>query len=192
MRDLVRPDLPIRTGRLLLRPLTEDDVPALLAYRSLPEVCRFLPFEPMDEAEVRRRLAEQWSTLELRPGGSVTLGIEHDGTLVGDVVLFGGDRATQTAEIGWVLSPDQRGHGYATEAAAALLPVVFDGLEAHRVIARMDPANDASAAVAARIGMRREALHVEDAFIKGEWVDTLLSAMLEREFRALEREQTQT
>lgn len=185
MRDVVPLDLPIRTGRLLLRALTDDDVPALLAYRSLPEVCRYLPFEPMDEAEVRRRLAEQWSILELRPGGAVTLGIECDGALAGDVIVFGGDRATQTAEIGWVLSPDSRGRGYATEAAAALLPIVFDGLEAHRVIARMDSENDASAAVAARIGMRREALLVEDAFIRGEWVDTLSYAMVEREYRAL-------
>lgn len=183
MRDSVRLDLPIRTPRLSLRPLTGADVPALLAYRSLPEVCRYLPFEPMDEAEVRRRLAEQWSILELRPGGAVTLGVEHEGALVGDVIVFGGDEATQTAEIGWVLSPARRGRGYATEAAASLLPLVFDELRAHRVIARMDPANAGSAAVAERIGMRREALHVEDALVKGEWVDTLYYAMLDREYR---------
>ena len=48
----------------------------------------------------------------------------------------------------------------------------------------MDPENAASAAVAHRIGMRRESLAVEDELVKGEWVDTLYYAMLEREFRS--------
>lgn len=186
MRESFEPPLPIRTDRLLLRPLTEADVPALLAYRSDPEVCRFLPSGPMDETEVRRRLREQWSRLVLdEPRSGVTLGIEAEGVLVGDLVVFIADRMAELAEIGWVLSPEHRGRGYAAEAAAAMFPVVFDGLEAHRLVARMDPLNPASAAVAARIGMRREALLVEDERFRGEWADTLLYAMLAREFRAL-------
>jgi RimJ/RimL family protein N-acetyltransferase len=51
----------------------------------------------------------------------------------------------------------------------------------------MHPGNDASAKVAARLGMRREALLVEDERVKGEWRDTLFFAILEREWRGSHR-----
>jgi len=54
----LRPHYPISTARLRLRPLTSDDVDALLAYRSDAEVCRFLPFEPMDAQVLQQRLAK--------------------------------------------------------------------------------------------------------------------------------------
>jgi len=56
-------------------------------------------------------------------------------------------------EIGWHLHPDAWGHGYATEAAAAVLDDAFSrGLA--RVIAVTDPDNRASQAVCRRLGMR--------------------------------------
>jgi len=187
VREELEPELPLRTDRLLLRLLTPDDRAALLAYRSQPEVCRYLPFPPMDGAEIDRRLAGQWQQRRLADAGSaLTLGIEEaaTGRLVGDVVLFVRSRSDESGELGWVLSPEHRGHGYATEAARALLALAFDELDLHRVIARMDPENDESARVAARLGMRREALMIEDERVKGEWADTLYYAMLQREWRA--------
>ncbi len=101
MRESVEPRLPIRTERLLLRPLTERDVQALHTYRSDPEVCRFLPFEPMSEAEILTKVQDHWRSQALGPEGSATrLGIEADGLLVGDVVLFVTSRIAQTAELG--------------------------------------------------------------------------------------------
>ncbi|BDI21425.1 hypothetical protein L3i23_02010 [Herbiconiux sp. L3-i23] len=83
--------LVIVTERLRLRPLTTDDRAALLGYRSLPDVCRYVPFPPMDEAEIDRRLTHQWAETSLEALGSArTLGVEEraSGLLVGDVVLF--------------------------------------------------------------------------------------------------------
>ena len=61
----LRPRYPVRTQRLLLRPLRETDVDALVAYRSLPEVCRWVPFEPMTAEVVRERLHGVWSRTAL-------------------------------------------------------------------------------------------------------------------------------
>ena len=52
----------------------------------------------------------------------------------------------------------------------------------HRVIARLEARNEASAAVCERLGMRREAHHVENEWIKGEWQSELIYALLEREW----------
>ena len=185
MREAYEPQLPIRTDRLVLRALTEADAGALLAYRSLPEVCRWLPFAPMTAAQISARLAGSWRSFALTGNGTAcTLGVEHDGVLVGDVMLVAGDETADVAELGWVFSPEHAGNGYATEAARELLRLAFDGLGVHRVIARMDPENDASAAVAMRLGMRAEALMIEDEQIDGVWLDTLYFALLEREYRA--------
>ncbi|MBO0703516.1 MAG: GNAT family N-acetyltransferase, partial [Candidatus Dormibacteraeota bacterium] len=114
------PSYPIRTRRLRLRPLTEDDVDALVAYRSLPEVCRYVPFEPMSAAQVRERLSGHWARRGLdRPGEALTLGVEiaASGALAGDVMLFWTSDEHRSGEIGYVLHPGHAGHGYATEAA---------------------------------------------------------------------------
>jgi RimJ/RimL family protein N-acetyltransferase len=177
----------LRTERLLLRPLTSDDIEDLLVYRSDPETCRYLPFEPMDEREVARRLREQWSDLSLeRPGSNRTLGAVElaTGRLVGDVVLIRDAHHRDTGEIGYVFAESARGRGYATEAGRALLELAFDGLGMHRVTGRLDARNPASARVLERLGMRREAEFVEDDWFKGEWSSTLIYGLLDREWRA--------
>jgi RimJ/RimL family protein N-acetyltransferase len=183
----LRPDYPIRTERLLLRPLTVRDVDALLAYRSRPDVCRYVPFEPMDRRVVEERLAGQWARTALTDEGqSLTLGVElaRTGELAGDVILFWHSRDHRGGEIGYVLNPDFAGHGYATEAARALLGLGFDDLGLHRIIARVDERNEASAKVARRLGMRQEARLVHNELFKGEWSTELDFAMLADEWQA--------
>jgi len=177
------PAIPIETERLILRPLTPDDTPALLAYRADEESCRYLPFPPMDEEEIARRLREQWGRLAFDAAEqSITLGITlRTGELIGDAVLFLHSPTHRTGEIGYVLHPDQVGKGYASEAATALLRVAFDGLGLHRVVGRLDARNSASARVLERIGMQREALLREDEWFKGEWSSTLIYAILEHD-----------
>jgi len=183
----LRPVYPVRTSRLLLRPLTAADIDALLVYRSSPEVCRYLPFEPMDRQVIDGRLAGQWAATALTDEGqSLTLGVEAaaTGELIGDVVLFWHSRDHLGGEIGYVLNPGFIGQGYATEAAHALLRLGFDGLGLHRVIARLDERNDASAKVARRLGMRHEARLVHNEMFKGEWSTELDFAMLAGEWAA--------
>ena len=68
-----------------------------------------------------------------------------------------------------------------TEAAAAVLQIAFDDIGLHRVSAQLDPRNDRSAALCRRLGMREEAHLVEDMWCKGEWVDTTIYAILDRD-----------
>jgi RimJ/RimL family protein N-acetyltransferase len=176
-----RPGFSLRTDRLLLRPLTAGDVDELLAYRGRPDVCRYVPFEPMDRQQVVDRLAGSWARTELTDEGqSLTLGavLARTGRLVGDVVLFWHSRLHRGGEIGYVFNPDFAGHGYATEAAGAVLRWGFDELGLHRIVARLDERNAASARVARRLGMRQEARLVRNEIFKGEWATELDFALL--------------
>jgi RimJ/RimL family protein N-acetyltransferase len=186
-RSGLHPSYPVRTGRLLLRPLAPADTDALLAYRSRPEVCRYLPFEPMTREVIGQRMASQWARTELTDEGqALTLGIElpATGQLVGDVVLFWHSREHAGGELGYVLHPDFGGHGYATEAANAVLRLGFEELGLHRIIARIDERNAASTRLARRLGMRQEARLVLNEWFKGEWSTELDFATLAEEWHA--------
>jgi len=179
------PEYPVRSPRLSLRPLSAADTTALLAYRSRADVCRYVPFTPMDTAIIAERLGTAWARTSLNDEGqNLTLGVEvtDTGELVGDVVLMWHSREHRGGEIGYVLNPEFNGHGYATEAVRRLLGLAFDDLGLHRVIARVDARNDASARLARRLGMRQEAYLVRNEWFKGEWTDELDFALLEEEW----------
>ena len=186
----LEPDYPIVTERLLLRPLNDEgDVAGMHAYRSLDEVCRYVPFSPgtLEEMAQRFRNPDRVRATVHAEGEVLSLAIERrdTGAMVGDLVLFWHGEADGHAEVGYVLHPDHAGQGFATEATAALVDLAFDGgLPVHRVTARLDERNEASAAVCRRLGMRLEASYLEGEWFKGEWTTLLVFAVLDREWRA--------
>ncbi|MBG0816551.1 GNAT family N-acetyltransferase [Planomonospora sp. ID82291] len=183
---MLKPAYPIRTERLLLRPFTPDDLDALHALQSLPEVARYLYWGPRDREEVRQALETKiGQSALLDEGQALSLAVEvaATGELAGDALLFWHSRTHRAGEIGYVFHPDHHGRGYATEAARALLELAFDGLDLHRVAARLDARNTASARVLERLGLRREAHLVENEWVKDEWTDELVYAILQRDWR---------
>jgi RimJ/RimL family protein N-acetyltransferase len=179
------PVYPIRSARLRLRPLTEADVDDLVEYRSIPEVCRYVPFEPHTAQDVIARINGAWSRQTLdQEGDAITVGAEltESGKIIGDVMLRWLSAEHSCGEIGYVLNPAYSGRGYAAEAAHAGLHLAFDDLGLHRVIARVDARNSASARLATRLGMRKEAHLHENEWFKGEWTDEFAFATLAHEW----------
>jgi RimJ/RimL family protein N-acetyltransferase len=181
------PVYPVRSARLLLRPLTEADVDDLVEYRSIPEVCRYVPFEPQNAEDMIARMNGAWRQQTLdQEGDSITLGAEllDSGKLIGDVMVHWLSSEHGCGEIGYVFSPAYSGRGYAAEAAHAGLHLAFDDLGLHRVIARIDARNSASARLATRLGMRQEAHLRENEWFKGEWTDEIAFGLLAQEWPA--------
>jgi RimJ/RimL family protein N-acetyltransferase len=183
---VLHPDYPIETERLLLRPITPDDVEDLHSYQSIPEVCRYIPPEPRAREEILDRINSVYRSTLDEAGQAVALAVvrRDTGELVGDVMLMWHSAEHRSGEIGYVLNPEHEGHGYVTEACRALLALAFDGLDLHRVVGRVDARNEKSAAVLRRIGMRQEAVLVENEWFKGEWTTELDFAILAAEWRA--------
>lgn len=180
-------DFPVLTPRLRLRPLELADTEALYAYRSLPDVCRYVPFTPMAREDIAERISGIWSGRTLEDeGDAMTLGVELSGSeqLIGDIVLFLRSKEHRGGEVGWIFNPDHSGHGYATEAARALLDLAFGTFGLHRVITRVDARNTASLRLCERLDMRREAHLVSNEWFKGEWSDEVDFAVLDREWNA--------
>jgi RimJ/RimL family protein N-acetyltransferase len=181
MADL---DLPITTARLTLRPFTDGDADDLYAYQSIPEVARYLYWDARDRAASAVSLADKAARTRLAAeGDSLVLAAVRDGRVIGEVNLVWVSRVHRQGEIGFVFHPDAQGHGYATEAATAVLRLGFDTVGLHRIFGRCDARNDASARLMERLGMRREAHLRHNEVFKGEWGDEFVYAILDHEWR---------
>lgn len=179
---------PARTTRLTIRPAVPSDADATWEFRRLPSVGRWMTSCSSDREEYRRRFEDPESLAK-------TLVIELDGTVIGDLMLAIEDAWAQAevtdqaqgvqAELGWCLSPEHEGHGYATEAVGELIRICFEALGLHRVTANCFADNAASWRLAERVHMRREQHTVRDSLHRsGEWLDGLGYALLADEWLA--------
>ena len=178
---------PLLTERLLIRALTSDDADRHYALFSDPEVVRYLYFGPFDRPGAEEHLARR-SVVDLPvEGGWINFGLEvqGEGVLIGELAMGFISATHKHYEVGYVLDPAYAGRGYATEGAAMIVELAFAGLGAHRVSGRLDARNTPSARVLEKLGMRREGLFVENEYVKGEWTDELVYAILNPEWRAL-------
>ena len=183
---VIRPPFPIETPRLLLRPLVAGDHADVFAYRSRADVVRYLYEGPSTEVELTAELARKSAKVSIeREGDGLCLAVvpRELGRVVGDVVLSWTSEAHRQGEIGFVLHPDYQGLGYAREASWVLLQIGFEELGLHRIVGRLDARNAASAGLLQRLGMRREAHFVENEYVKGEWTDEAVFALLASEWR---------
>lgn len=154
-RPVVAPEL--RTARLLLRPYRLSDEADWRRIEDDEEVRRGLDWPLRTSRQVRDHLVDRtFHTALSRPGDLLVLAVEHQGRVIGDVSLHLRTVAPETrmAEIGWLQLTAEGGHGYATEAAGALLELAFGELGACLVTAVVDRANTPSARLALRLGFQ--------------------------------------
>ena len=174
----------LRSLRLILRRLRGDDLAALCAYRSLPEVARYQDWESfgLDEAA---RLIDGQSGLEPNVPGTwfqLAIVVAATGALVGDCGLHCRLDDPRQMEVGITLAPAHQGRGYATETVECLLGFVFGSLSKHRVSAVTDAENRPAASLFKRLGFRQEAHFVEHVWFKGRWGSEFVFALLRREW----------
>ncbi|MGW9414872.1 GNAT family N-acetyltransferase [Arthrobacter cupressi] len=177
-------DLPLRTERLVLRRFEAGDLERFHAYQSLPATARFLLRPALSLTQAMEALGRYANFSFEKEGDWVCLAIERadEPGLIGEVVLKWLP-GTGQAEIGWIMAPEGRGHGYATEAAEAVLRLGFETLMFHRIDAKLDALNTGSAGICERLGMRLEATLVDNWHYKGQWSTELIYAMLDSEWR---------
>lgn len=174
----------IRTERLLLRPLGHADLAEFSRYRNDPVVARFQEWPLPYTVELAGALIDE--TLRLQrptPGEWVQLGIERHGRLVGDVAVWI-DPAEESAMIGYTVSVEHQGRGYAVEAADGVVGWIFEHTGVHRVAAELDDANHASARVLERCGFEHAGTTRRAVLSRGVWTDDTRYSLLRDTWRA--------
>lgn len=177
--DFVR----LETERLILRRFADSDLEPFLAYRNDPEVARYQSWESCTEREATAMIEELKSLQPGTPGEWFQFAVESKETvlLVGDCALKVDEDGRQ-AEVGFTLSREHQGKGYAAEAVSCLLDYAFGDLGLHRVVAITDQENEPSFALLERLGMRQEGQFVQNAWFKGRWSSEYLYAVLRDEW----------
>ena len=174
----------LKTERLLLRDFEPDDWQALHDVESRVEVARYQSFEPRTVAESRAYVIQASEEALRDPRGTYDLAVMvvSEDRLIGRCGLGITDATLGEGMLWYTMHPAYWGRGYATEAARAVVDFGFRELRLHRIWADCDPANVASGRVLEKLGMRREGHLRENAWIKGAWVDSLIYALLDREW----------
>ena len=177
---------PILTENLILRAVEPGDAVALFAYRSDPEIARLQGFHPMSLAEVQALIDRRHQTRPNQPGKAFMIAIEfrETGRVIGDCVLVFPEFRDWQVEVGINISREFQGRGLGTESMQALLNYLFIDLSKHRVYAITDPRNLPSQALWNTLGFRQEAHLIESTWLKGEWVDDIIFAILQKEWLA--------
>ena len=142
----------LRTERLVLRQWREEDRAPFAALNADPIVMEHFPSTMTREAS---DAFVDFNIAAIADRGWGLWAVEADGEFIGFVGL-NEPRFRPGVEIGWRLAREAWGHGYATEAARAVLAFAFDELGLAEVISFTSTTNVRSQRVMERIGMTRD------------------------------------
>ncbi|GAA5009701.1 GNAT family N-acetyltransferase [Streptomyces siamensis] len=148
------PSISISTERLVLRPLDEDDVPALAEMMNDEQVAAWTDVpQPFSEDGARNWVTE-YAPAERAAGRGLDLAVTEFLTqrLVGIVQLGKTNWHIRSTELSYIIAPWARGEGYASEAALATAQWLFGDQKFERIEIRTAADNAASQQVAQKIG----------------------------------------
>jgi ribosomal-protein-alanine N-acetyltransferase len=144
------------------------------------------PWEPIRPDEFFTLEAQQRGLARLREAEDlVDFGIflEAGDELVGRIQLTGISPAPfENAQLGYCISEQHNGRGYATEAVRQAVDAAFGPLALHRVQAAVIPRNAGSIRVLEKAGFREEGLARRYLQIAGVWEDHKLYAVTAEEW----------
>ncbi|WP_435318400.1 GNAT family N-acetyltransferase [Haloarchaeobius sp. TZWSO28] len=165
-------------GRVSLRPIETEDLPALRAAWNDPDVWRMLDtVEPQPEGPFEE-LVQGWHDDDRH----VPFAIDADG-LVGLLQVKRIHWQSRICDFSYFVLPGEGGNGYATAAVELGLEYAFDSLGLHRVQAKTVGQNAASQQVLEKAGFEHEGTARKTAFVDGRYHDLLSWGLLEAEWR---------
>jgi ribosomal-protein-alanine N-acetyltransferase len=176
--EIVVPEL--ETERMILRPLTESDIPWLLEHFGKDLVNQHVEDDNVTTIDEARELYEAF----IRPRPFLfRLGmvLKDSGQLIGTIGFYGINQEHKRAILGADLDPAHWGEGLATEAVLALVRYGFEVMELNRIEASADPDNIESIKLIERTGFVKEGVKRQLDWYKGVFHDDVCYSMLRGE-----------
>lgn len=175
----------IETDKLLIRTLEMKDKNKFFQYRSMPEVYQYQALRPKDIDEIEEFISKNVSICPNTRNTWLQLAVcLKEGKLIGDIGIHFIDDDYQI-EIGYTLSPEYQGNGYAVEAVKAVINYTFSVFRKHRITASVDPDNLKSIKLLQKIGFRKEAHFIKSYRLGNQWYDDCVYAILAEEWQSL-------
>ncbi|MFD7895499.1 GNAT family N-acetyltransferase [Streptomyces sp. NPDC059743] len=172
--------------RLEVRELQTADADDVFAVYGDERATEHLSFDPRTRDEVAQIIARSMASATTDPRQEFALAVteRETGRLIGLSRLALDPHQPSGATLGFALRPDAWGTGYGTETVRLLLAVGFTDLGLHRIWGARSPVNEASARTMRAAGMVEEGRIREHIKKRGQWRDSVVHAILDREWTA--------
>ncbi len=172
----------LKTKRLLLRPITLQDLEAMYAYTSCENVARYVTWQAHQSLEDTKGFIELIVD-GYHQGNHLLWGIEYAGQLIGTIDFVTINDTHNYAEIGYVLSEDYWNKGITTEATKRLIDFGFQELGLVRIQARCFEENIGSQKVMEKSGMLFEGLLRKSMLVKGHYQNVKMYAITDEDYQ---------
>lgn len=170
----------IETPRLLIRPITMDDLYACFSITSdvrlLAKLVALAPHKTVDECAIyvqsiidqyKKNHHNWWALIE-----------KQSNHMIGFCGFVDYVARFERAELGYMIAYESWNKGYATEACMAVVEYGFNHMKLHRIEATVDPENIASIRVLEKLTMQREGLMKERVICNGQYHDRYMYGLI--------------
>lgn len=149
---------PLETERLILRPFTLKDAPAMFRnWANDPEVTRYLTWPTHTGVDVSESILSDWVTHYHEPDYYQWAIVPKEvGEPIGGISVVQRNDSVASVHIGYCIGRRWWHQGITGEALAEVLRFFFEEVGVNRVDSRHDPRNPNSGRVMAHCGMTRE------------------------------------
>jgi RimJ/RimL family protein N-acetyltransferase len=147
---------PRTSPRLLLRRFQASDLAAFQIYRHDPQVQRYQGWQAQNDELASAFLQEMAHTPFFPPGKwlQIAVALRDKDYLIGDIGIFAAEDGL-SAELGFTFATQYQGQGYASEAVAAIIALLFAHTAITHINAAADADNHPSWRLMERVGMQR-------------------------------------
>ncbi|MEO6541359.1 MAG: GNAT family N-acetyltransferase [Ferruginibacter sp.] len=170
----------IKTNRLLLRRMTNDDATELLFLRSDDRVMHYIGREKTKTVEEATSFIEKINaSVDNNEAIMWAITLADDaGTMIGTICFWNILTDHYRAEVGYILHPDHWNKGLMKEAVQAVIDFGFKQMKLHSIEGHINPANIVSGIVLEKCGFTREAYFKENFYFKGKFFDSAVYSLL--------------
>lgn len=174
----------LETERLILRAISQEDVPAMFYQRSKRELMEYISIPLLKSKQEAEDLVNNYQFLfEQKISISWAITVKGSPEMIGTVGYPRISKEHYRGEIGYSLDPVYWGKGYMNEAVGEVLKYGFNNLKFHRIEAVINPENAASVNLALKHGFVKEAYFKDYTFFDGEFWDTAVYSLLASNYR---------
>ncbi len=174
----------LKTQRLLLRRIDNNDVNEVFKLRSNAETMKYIPrplVTNIDEALAHIKMIDD--KIINNEGINWAITIKGNPKLIGIIGHYRIQPENHRCEIGYMILEEYWGKGIVTEAIKVVLKYGFEDLQMHSIEGVIDPDNIASEKVLIKNGFVKEAHFLENELYNGKFWDTVIYSILKRNFK---------
>lgn len=169
----------LETERLTLQQHEESDLDDLFILRSDPKVMAYMDKPPAtDKSVVLKKIQAIREDFTNQNGINWTIKLKGSDEVIGYMSLWRIDKTNHRVEIGYALKKEYWKQGISYEAAKRVIDFAFNNLEAHSIMANLNPQNNGSKGLLLKLGFIQEAYFREDFYFDGKFLDSAIFSLL--------------